>query len=93
MHPNAMTPATERKVIREEAKLEAKAKALKTKGVYRRLLNNEDFQQFYDYLEMCYNSYIDTAGEPQLERHHREFLNIQASAYKKTLDYIKRQAS
>jgi len=93
LNPNEMTPASDPKVIRDENKLEAKAKALRTKGVYRRLLDNPDFQEFYDYLEMCYNSYMTSGGSSQTPKETKDHLLGEAATIYKIQQYIKRQAN
>jgi len=93
MNPNAMTPATPGKITREENKQEAKAKALRLKGVYRRLQDNTDFKEFYEYLEMCYNSYMTAGGSADTPKDIKDDLLREAATIYKIMQYIKRQAS
>lgn len=88
MNPNEMTDP---RVVKQENREEAKAKASAAKGAYRRLMADKDFQTFYNYLETCYNSYIESAGESRITKDERDFLLYEAATIHKILLYVKRQ--
>jgi len=62
------------------------------KVAYKRLMENPDFIIFYNYLETCYNSYMDQGGAIELPKDHRDFVLAQSQAFYKILEHIKRQA-
>lgn len=92
MDPNAMTDPNPVKQDDESKRL-AIAKRTSTKNVYRRLMVNEDFKVFYSYLEMCYNSYIESGGEAQIPKDTRDHLLAEAATLHKILKYLERQAN
>lgn len=88
MNTNEMTDP---KIVRAENKLEAKAKASSKKGAYRRLINNKDFQIFYNYLKTCYNSYIEAGGEATTPKDIKDHVLAEAATIHKILMYVERQ--
>lgn len=78
-------------IVKKENKLDSKSEANSKKAAYRRLAKNADFKIFYDYLEMCYNSYMDQSGSPEITQDTRTFLQNQANMLFKILQHLKRQ--
>ena len=91
MNPNEMTDPNPKRVVTSSNKAEAKAKASAKKGIYRRLMKNEDFLDFYNYLEMCYNSYIELGGEATTPIDIKSHVLAEAATIHKILGYVKRQ--
>jgi hypothetical protein len=89
MNPNEMTDP---RVVKAENKLESQASASAKKGAYRRLVENPDFNIFYNYLETCYNSYIESGGEAQTPKDIKDHVLAEAATIHKILAYVKRQA-
>lgn len=88
MNPNEMTDP---RVVKAENREESKAKASANKGAYKRLMTNADFQVFYNYLETCYNSYIESGGSVQVPKEQRDFLLAEGATIHKILKHIERQ--
>jgi hypothetical protein len=89
MNPNEMTDP---RVVKAENKLQAQAEALAKKGAYKRLMENPDFIIFYNYLETCYNSYMEAGGSVQTPKEAKDHMFIEAAFIHKTFEYLKRQA-
>lgn len=80
------------RIIKAENKVQAQSETIARKAAYRRLLQDPDFKYFYDYLEMCYNSYMDQGGALELPKDSRDFINAQSNMLYKILEHLKRQA-
>lgn len=89
MNPNEMIDP---RVVKQENREEAKAKASANKGAYKRLVSNKDFQVFYNYLETCYNSYMEAGGSATTPKDVKDHMLIEAAFIHKTFEYLKRQA-
>jgi len=92
LHPNEMTDPNKIKVVKADNREKAASEASARKGVYKRLAKNEDFQVFYNYLETCYNSYIESGGEVRLPKDERDFLLYEAATIHKIIQYVQRQS-
>lgn len=90
MNPNEMTDP---KVVKAENREQVAAEILARKGAYKRLMKNADFMIFYNYIETCYNSYIESGGEAQVNKETRDFLLAEAATLHKVLKYLERQTT
>lgn len=92
LHPNEMTDPNQIRVVKAENREKAASEASARKGVYKRLVKNEDFQVFYNYLETCYNSYIEAGGEATTPKDIKDHVLAEAATIHKLLKYVERQS-
>lgn len=93
MDPNAMTPPPTRHVVTPQNKEVKTSDKVTSRETYRRLLANEDFKKFYEYLDTCYNSYMESGGSSQTPKDMKDDLLREAATIYKIQAYIKRQAN
>lgn len=63
------------------------------KSSYKQWSTEPSFQDLAKFLEKCYNEYTDNSSDMSLPKDFRISYLDQATSFKKTLDYIKRQTS